>query len=226
MLSFLGLIMYYFRLFTNHPFPVPVHLIPLNILYGVIFILVMVFHPKRRALDAARGQAGIPGSVLSMRGETARAIIHPSLPEVEYPHTPNPRTFFAGPILTPTSAVSNESYPDLASFFNGGRTILINLGSLFSYSEQDVKAVAEAIVVARLRLHDRGGCQVLWKLPEAAKYQPLLNEKLGSDREGVRIETWIDPPALAVLQHPNLVASIHHGGASKCFTYRCACSQH
>jgi hypothetical protein len=31
----------------------------------------------------------------------------------------------------------------------------------------------------------------------------------------VRVEEWIEPPALAVLQHPNVAVFVHHGGASE-----------
>jgi hypothetical protein len=175
----------------------------------------LLLHPKRRRLDAARNEAGISGSVLSTVGETARMTILASLPELEYPHVPAPRTVFAGPVLTPTTPVSKETYPDIAAFLDGGRTIVINLGSLFSYTERDVCAVVDAIVLARARLQDRGGFQVLWKLRERDQYDQLIQDRLGKDTEGVRIETWIEPPALAVLQHPNLIVAVHHGGASE-----------
>jgi hypothetical protein len=148
-------------------------------------------------------------------GETARMAILASLPELEYPHVPNPRTVFAGPILTPTKPVSTDNYPEIAAFLDRGRTILINLGSLFTYTEADAYAIAEAIIQARARLHDRGGFQVLWKLRELKQFEQLIRERLGEDVEGVRLETWIDPPATSVLQHPNVLAVVHHGGASE-----------
>jgi hypothetical protein len=169
-------------------------------------------------LDAARKEAGLSGSVLAPFGQDALCSIFASIPEIEYPHVPNPRTVFAGPILTPTLALSAKENPDLAQFLERARTAMINLGSLFKYTADDAAAVATAIADARTRLEPRGGLQVLWKMPGAAAFASMLDAKLGPEderRNWVRIEEWIDPPALAVLQHPNLVVSVHHGGASK-----------
>jgi hypothetical protein len=206
------------RLFTNHTYPLPLLSIPLNILVAIAFILTLMVHPARRALDADRKVAGLSGSVLSPPGENAVCIIYASLAELEYPHVPNPRTVFAGPILTPVPPVDADTYPDMAAFLARGRTILINMGTLFKYDTDDVNGVVEGIVAARRELQHKGGLQVLWKLPDISTFEALLDERLGSPtqrQEWVRIEKWINPPALAVLQHPNLVASVHHGGASK-----------
>jgi hypothetical protein len=181
-------------------------------------ILYFLLHPKRRSLDAARHSMGLPGSVLEAnQNDSARALIHASLAEIEYPHVPRPLTVFAGPILTPVAPLSRTDYPDLAGFVEGGpgRTVYVNLGSLFTYSAMDVRAVAEAYVAARKRLADRGGFRMLWKLPRPEDYNNILNEILGEKRPDVRIEGWVDAPALAVLQHPNVVLSVNHGGASE-----------
>jgi UDP:flavonoid glycosyltransferase YjiC (YdhE family) len=177
----------------------------------------MLRHPARLSLDAARKAAGLPGSVA---GPAANAVchIHPSLPELEYPHVPNPRTVFAGPILNPVPVVAADTYPDLAAFLSQGRTVLVNMGSLFKYTSSDTIAMAEALVAARKELAGSGGLQVLWKLPDASGFQTLLDKHLGlpaQRREWVRVEEWIEPPALAVLQHPNVAVFVHHGGASE-----------
>lgn len=204
-------------MFTTHPYPVPIQLIPLNILYGVLVIFYFLLHPRRRSLDAARHSIGLPGSVLEAnQDDRSRAFIHASLAEIEYPHVPRPLTVYAGPILTPVAPLSRADYPDLAGFVEGGpgRVVYVNIGSLFSYSAVDVRAVAEAYVAARKRLADHGGFRMLWKLPRAEEYTDILNEVLGEKRTDVRIEEWVDAPALAVLQHPDVVLSVNHGGAS------------
>jgi hypothetical protein len=199
------------------PYPIPLLYIPLNILTFFVFIYVMLRHPARLSLDAARKAAGLPGSVAAPT-ENAVCKIHPSLPELEYPHVPNPRTVFAGPILSAVPAVAADTYPDLAAFLAQGRTVLVNMGSLFKYTPADTIAMAEALVVARKALADSGGLQVLWKLPDASSFETLLDEHLGPPaqwRAWVRVEEWIEPPALAVLQHPNVAVFVHHGGASE-----------
>jgi hypothetical protein len=199
------------------PYPIPRLYIPLNILTFFVFIYVMLRHPARLSLDAARKAAGLPSSVAAPT-ENAVCKIHPSLPELEYPHVPNPRTVFAGPILSAVPAVAADTYPDLAAFLAQGRTVLVNMGSLFKYTSSDTIAMAEALVAARKALAGSGGLQVLWKLPGALGFQALLDEHLGplTQRDGwVRIEEWIEPPALAMLQHPNLAVFVHRGGASE-----------
>jgi hypothetical protein len=189
---------------------------PVNIVLAIMFIFYMVLHPRRRELDAVRKQVGLPGSVLATIGEGSRGNIHASLAELEYPHVPLPNTVFAGPILAPNQSGSIEAYPEIAVFLDGGRTVLINLGSMFKYNREDVTAIAGAIVAARENLRGRGGFRVIWKLPKFSDFKTLLDEHLGADRADINITEWIDPPALAVLQHPNLSVSVHHGGASEC----------
>jgi hypothetical protein len=193
---------------------------------ALLFILALIFHPARRRLDAARKDAGLSGSMLEPMGDKAECIIYPSLPEIEYPHVPHPKTVFAGPILTPEAAVSAVDYPDISAFLARGRTVFVNMGSLFTYTAADVEAMMQAFLDARQRLRQDGGLQILWKLPRASQMTALLEEKLGSEperKQWIWIEEWIEPPALAVLQHSNIVASAHHGGASEWIRNVCMC---
>jgi UDP:flavonoid glycosyltransferase YjiC (YdhE family) len=204
------------RPFTNMPFPLLS--IPFNILAAFALIYLLLRHPARRRLDAARKAAGLPGSMLAPAQKQAVCNIHASLEALEYPHVPYPRTVFAGPILNPVPVVAADTYPDLAAFLAQGRTVLVNMGSLFKYTPADTIAMAEAFVAARKELAGSGGLQVLWKLPDASGFQTLLDKHLGlpaQRRAWVRVEEWIEPPALAVLQHPNVAVFVHHGGASE-----------
>jgi hypothetical protein len=203
------------RLFTNFTYPVPLYLAPVNMLLAIYFIIFVITTSKRKEVDAARKAAGISGSVLGTPGTGGRANIHASLAELEYPHVPLPNTVFAGPIITPVPPLSGDGDTALSRFLNAGRTVLVNLGSLFSYTEDDVAAVAKAIVVAQVRMEDRGRFQVIWKLPQMAEFQSVLDKFFAADREGIYVTEWIDPPMLAVLQHENLAVAVHHGGASK-----------
>jgi hypothetical protein len=208
---------------------VPLWQIPQNFVLAVSFILFMILHPARRKLDAARHASGLRGSVLEPAFQGARFTILPSLPKLEYPHIPNLRTLFAGPILSPELPLSADSFPDYFTFLAGGRTAPINLGSLFKFATQDVRALARGLVTARNLLEERGGLRVLWKLPGVSNYASLLDEELGSEaqrQEWLRIEEWIEPPALALLQHFNLVVSVHHGGASESSSLSPANVQH
>jgi hypothetical protein len=171
--------------------------------------------PYAKRLNAARNAAGLPGRTLAPIDEGAQAVIHSSLPDIEYPHVPGPRTVYAGPIFQRVPVISSSDYPELTRFLDGGVTVLINLGSMFEYTEDEVDAMATAVGMARVKLEDRGGFRVLWKLPKATSSASILDRHFGPEGEDTVVVEWIEPAPLAVLQHPNLVVSVHHGGASK-----------
>jgi hypothetical protein len=178
-----------------------------------IYIFTFIFHPSLRALNAARYARGMKNHVLQHMG-TAEFILCPSVLDMEEPHTPNSRVVPTGPMVLPVRRVSPEDYPELAAFLDRGRTVVLNMATLFVYTPADVRAICEAIVDARGRLASRGGFQVFWKLPKE-RFSGIVAELLqGEDERAVRIEEWIEPPMLAVLSHPNVVASLNHGGAN------------
>jgi hypothetical protein len=185
-------------------------------------LLLSVFSSSRRALDRARGEFGLTGSVLTPATNDAACILCPSLPELEYPHVPLPRTVFAGPIVAPMPAVSaadpDPANAELARFLDRARTVHINLGTLYKYTEADVRALARGLARVQRLLNELGRerVQVLWKLPHKDRFTAVLEEELGDEHPDVRVEEWIAPQSLAVLAHPNVVASVHHGGASEC----------
>jgi hypothetical protein len=160
--------------------------------------------------------------VLTPATDDAACILCPSLPELEYPHVPLPRTVFAGPIVAPMPAVSaadpDPANAELARFLGRARTVHISLGTLYKYAEADVRALARGLVRAQQRLRELGRerVQALWKLSHKDRFTEVLEEELGDEHPDVRIEEWIAPPSLAVLAHSNVVASLHHGGASEC----------
>jgi hypothetical protein len=208
-------------MFTTTPYPVPLLAIPGNVLLALALILNSIFSRFRRNLDRARGEFGLKGSVLTPAAENAACTLCPSLPELEYPHVPRPRQVFAGPIVAPLPALSaGDSDPataELASFLDRARTVHINLGTLYKYTEADVRALARGLARAQRRLHELGRerVQALWKLPHKNRFAAVLEEELGDKHADVRVEEWIAPQSLAVLAHPNIVASVHHGGASE-----------
>jgi hypothetical protein len=182
----------------------------------------LVFHAARRGLDAARKEAGLSGSVLSSVGKGPEYTICPSLPELEYPHVPLPRTILAGPILTPVPELTVSDHPNLAAFLARGRTAVVNMGSLFQYTADDVTAMASGLRAAHAALQGRGGLQILWKLPGASGFAKLLDEQLEMKhgwQEWMCVQEWINPPMHAVLQHSNVIVSVHHGGASEYFIH-------
>jgi hypothetical protein len=209
-------------MFTTTPYPVPLLAIPNNILLALALIVTSIFTPLRGKLDRARAEFGLKGSVLTLAADTEACTLCPSLPELEYPHVPKPHTVLAGPIVAPLPALSaadpDPARAELARFLDGGRTVHINLGTLYKYTETNVRALAQGLVRAQRCLHDLGRerVQALWKLPHKDRFTAVLAEELGDQHPDVRVEEWIAPQSLAVLSHPNVVASVHHGGASAC----------
>lgn len=208
--------------FSAIEYPVPLHLIPYNIALNVAFIRTLLTHPQIKALDKRRSEAGIQGRLIENASGKLPFRIVASVQEMEFPHVPEGNVVYAGPILIPVPPLSSTQHPDLARFLDRKQTIVINMGSLFWYTRADVENVAEAIVRARDKLSEKASkdsktsssFQVLWKLNGKKEYEELLEAKLGEAMDDVRAEEWLDPPTLAILQHPNVAASVNHGGAN------------
>lgn len=195
--------------YSGISFPVPLHLIPYNIALNIAFLHTLQTHPRIRQLEARRAKAGIRGKLLDKPLHALPFLICASVPALEYPHVPGRNVVYAGPLLVPPPPLAGGA---LADFLARSRTLVVNLGSNFWYTDDDVRAVADAIVLARARTVR---FQVLWKLNGKKAFEGLLEERLGKELlEDVRTEEWIEPPALAVLQHPNVVALVNHGGAN------------
>lgn len=161
-----------------------------------------------RALRHARGIRRTPLCDLPFH-------LIPSILNLEFPHKPPNNAILAGPMVVPVPPLNEDGDAFLHTFLNRRRTVLFNMGTLFEFTPADVEAAADAFLQARHRLATSGGMQVLWKLPRAESFGSILDEKLhGEDRDAILVQEWIGPPSLAVLQHPNIMVSIHHGGAS------------
>ncbi|KIP07363.1 glycosyltransferase family 1 protein [Phlebiopsis gigantea 11061_1 CR5-6] len=200
--------------YSGIPYPVPVHLIPYNISLNLAFWHILSTHPRIKALEGRRSKAGIQGKLLDKPLKDLPFMICASVKEMEYPHVAPPNVVYPGPILVPVPPLSADRYPDLARFLDRDRTIILNMGSNFWYTTEDVESIATAIVLVRARCGDKT-FQVLWKLNGRKSFGPLLERCLGQELlDTIRIEEWIEPPALAVLQHQNVVAFVNHGGAN------------
>ncbi|GJE93742.1 glycosyltransferase family 1 protein [Phanerochaete sordida] len=196
--------------YSGFAFPVPLHLIPYNIALNIAWLRTLQTHPRIRTLEARRAKAGIRGQLLDKPLRALPFLICASVCEMEFPHVPGANVVYPGPIVVVPPPLAPGA---LADFLARARTLVVNMGSNFWYTEADVAAVADAVVLARERCPVR--FQVLWKLNGKKAFEGLLEERLGKELlEDVRTEEWIEPPALAVLQHPNVVALVNHGGAN------------
>lgn len=122
-----------------------------------------------------------------------------------------PNLTLVGPIVL-SLASAEEQDPETAQWLQRAPTVLINLGSVFAYSE----ARARTMVAALKTVLERTNVQVLWKVAKAGDYGDEYMEGIRGyvEEDRVRIDRWLkaDPAALAHSGH--VVASVNHGGAN------------
>lgn len=87
------------------------------------------------------------------------------------------------------------------------------MGTHYHYTESQVRAIVDGFLGAVG--HD-SRIQFFWKLSGKDRFEGVIDGLLANpkDRERFRIVDWIDADPAAVMDHPNVVASIHHGGAN------------
>jgi hypothetical protein len=100
------------------------HLIPVNAAFAILFMLVILFSPGLKKLDAAFKAADAPAMGLPKINYGARVVLHASLPEIEYPHTPQEGVVFTGPIFTRVPKIDTSTWSELSAFLDKGRTVL------------------------------------------------------------------------------------------------------
>lgn len=124
-----------------------------------------------------------------------------------------PNVTMAGPIIHSLASVEEQD-PEMARWLEGAPTVIINLGSIFKYSEERARTMAEAL---RATL-ERTDFQVLWKLQKAGDYGDEFAEGIRGyvDEGRVRIEKWLEADPGELVRSPHVVASVNHGG-SNCY---------
>lgn len=203
---------------SGYPFPVPLRLIAANIWMHVRVVLSVLttrsFKGKQKYLKA-KGLHN-PIDFFSIY-EPDVVWITQSLPETDFPVPVIPDNVKpCGPISLSTASAA-ERDPELASWLERAPTILINLGTLFRYDESSAKVMAGAVRT----LLEQTDVQVLWKLGKfenrrsndefSEEFHSVVSEYLGSR---LRLKSWINIDPTVMLETGNIVASVHHGGAS------------
>ena len=144
--------------------------------------------------------------------------ICPALTEIDFPFAVIPEEMFlCGPIIIPFDPLE-ESDPALMKWLDKRPTVLINLGSLAVSDQKIAREMASAFRIL-LDYHDRKGSsriQVLWKAKSDEDIRKVIDEIIGKEiEEGrIRVVTWLDVEPVSILQHPNVVCTVHHGGAN------------
>lgn len=114
----------------------------------------------------------------------------------------------------------SEVDPELDGWLRreGKRTVLVNLGTHYS---MDMKVASEVAWALRRLVEENGDLQVLWKVKfQGGEQKAELEDVLGKeivDKERVRLEAWLRPEPVAILETGRVVAQVHHGGANTFF---------
>ncbi|CAH0045635.1 unnamed protein product [Clonostachys solani] len=205
----------YPALSSGFDFPVPYRNMLENIYLNFRFIYAAMLTPNLSAKKAELRTRGVkdPINFLKMhRPDVPWITMNTEGASIPVDVVPTNVTC-AGPILL-SVAPASEQDPELAGWVSRGPTVLINLGSGFSYPINYVRPMVEAVVDVLTKTH----VQVLWKFNKYGEYSDdelaPLKPFLESGR--LRLSNWLPIDVLSLLETGHIVASVHHGG-SNCF---------
>ena len=128
------------------------------------------------------------------------------IPELDFPLTFPSNVGLYGPVTLDSTPLLPED--ELSNWLDGGRTIMMCMGTHFSYSESQTRNIIRAFIAGTLPTD-----QVLWKMRNKAKLQHVIDEELENEsvKERFRIVEWIDADPGEVMKHKNVVVYVHHG---------------
>ncbi|KAG9316542.1 glycosyltransferase family 1 protein [Chiua virens] len=203
---------------SGFPYPLKWWQIPLNIYLNIRHIIAFVTDANVRPIQALRTSLGLPSDV-GFRACSGITHICPGLIETDFSYAVIPKELrLCGPIVLPFDPLE-EIDPELKKWLDDRPTVMINLGS---HVESDVKfarAVTGAIRIL-LACHDKERSdrqmQVLWKVKANGDVQRAIDEIVRKEiSEGtVKVVPWLNVEPVSILQHPNVVCTVHHGGAN------------
>ncbi|KAI8955602.1 hypothetical protein F4801DRAFT_272837 [Xylaria longipes] len=201
----------YSRIGCDFPFPVPWRKIPENFYFTVRFIYGVLTRPGSKETKQYLEAHGIEDSVIIPR-PADRPWISQNMPEASLPldFVP-PNVTSTGPIIF-DSEPAVEQDPELVAWLSRAPTVLVNLGSLFTYPEHHATTMALAIeeVLAKTDV------QVLWKMgkEEGVPDNYTLPVKSIIDQGRLRVVDWLTVSPASILETGHIAVSVHHGGAN------------
>ncbi|KAF5382861.1 hypothetical protein D9757_007252 [Collybiopsis confluens] len=140
----------------------------------------------------------------------------PSTPDLDFPLSIPSNITLCGPLVMPTAPIELVD-PSLATWLDQAPTILVNLGSHVTF---DSSAIHELVGGFRMLLKHHPTIQILWKLLPEGDVRDTFEECAEMDQNihgRLRAVQWLHSEPFAVLQHPNVICSVHHGGANSFF---------
>ncbi|KAL4803377.1 diacylglycerol acyltransferase-domain-containing protein [Aspergillus unguis] len=204
---------------TGFAYPLPLHLIPFNTM--AVLKTAKMYHGsgRRREIRDWRIKHKIHGRFPFADGWMPNRLhLSPALKELDWPMDVPDNVVACGPILLPVAPVKTQD-PEMFSWLHRGRTVLINLGTLYA---PDPSVVVEIATGVKSFLASPAGkdIQVLWKLPkhphdqDEIYTQALTSLQSERDFDQVRVMSWFEVEPMAMLETGQIVCSVHHGGAN------------
>lgn len=200
---------------SGFPFPLKWWQIPLNIYLNIRLIMHITTLEQLKQIENLRKSLGLR-SIFSLPYPGVKYIT-PALVETDFSLVIPEEICPCGPIVMPFDPLE-EIDPALMKWLDNGPTVMINLGSHILANANFAREMAGAIRIL-LDSRDRnrlGNIQALWKVKANGEIQTVVEEIIGKEmKEGkVKVVAWLEAEPVAILQHPNLVCTVHHGGAN------------
>ncbi|KAI0111298.1 hypothetical protein GGR51DRAFT_509623 [Nemania sp. FL0031] len=216
---YLGWLWKYPVMGSGIPYPIPWARTPESIYLNMRYFFSMFRMSHARATSQFLKSKGLTGLISWFNIHRPNVPwLTQALPRASTPlDVIPPNVTLTGPILLALSPAEEQS-PGLVKWLSIAPTILVNLGSLFVWTEGQAAIMAQALADT---LIERPDLQILWKLRKAptdgtgTEYDDSFSMPLIPFLENGRakLETWLDAEPLALMQTGHIVASIHHGGA-------------
>jgi len=203
---------FYYPFFgSGIPFPIPWSLLFRNVMINLIFFSRLFTSPEVKELMSYRQSRGFPRSFPLGPASVSRSVhtLCFGLHELEFPITLPPMIGLYGPATLDSAPLSKED--ELSRWLDGGRTIMMSMGTHFNYSEAQARNTIRGFLAGTSSTD-----QVFWKLRDKAKFQHIIDEELANEpvKGRFKIVDWIDTDLGEVMKHKNVVAFVHHGGAN------------
>ncbi|OTB02617.1 glycosyltransferase family 1 protein [Hypoxylon sp. CI-4A] len=189
------------------PFPVPWSKLPLNIYLNLRYFYNMLFMPGLQETLRALKSKGLNHQISLFdlhRSNTpwfTTSLPGASTPLDYYP----PNVTEVGPMMLSLSTVEEEN-PALAEWLARRPTVLVNLGSVFSWGESQATVMARALADFRKAPLDAEGA-TYGDEEFAAPIQKYIDEGR------IKMEAWLAVEPTSLLETGHFIASVHHGGS-------------
>ena len=161
-----------------------------------------------------RNSHGIFGQLLHEAPlRKATEVISPDIVDLDFPFKKPTNLRLYGPIVLDGVPVRDLD-PQLADWLDAGPTVLMSMGTHFTYIEAQVRAVLRGFLTV---LDPK--TRFLWKLPHCSAFNDIIDELLpgAGDKERFTIVDWIPVDPFSIMTHRNVMTLVHHGGANSYF---------